>query len=98
MRKFLIAIFCLLISSTSSSALVEVDITRGNLDPLPIAVSPLYVEPGSKSIKQGFWGEGLSRGAVHSFHVPSRIDPISDSTSKYNKGLIKTCIKIIGVM
>jgi len=51
MRKFLIAIFCLLISSTSSSALVEVDITRGNLDPLPIAVSPLYVEPGSEDIK-----------------------------------------------
>jgi len=51
MKKFLIAIFCLLIYSTSSSALVEVDITRGNLDPLPIAVSPLYVEPGSEDIK-----------------------------------------------
>ena len=51
MKKFLIAIFCLLISSTSSLALVEVDITRGNLDPLPIAVSPLYVEPGSEDIK-----------------------------------------------
>ena len=29
------------------SALIEVDITRGNLDPLPIAISPLYLEPGS---------------------------------------------------
>tara|TARA_Y100000590_G_scaffold13293_1_gene16102 strand:- start:21702 stop:23006 length:1305 start_codon:yes stop_codon:yes gene_type:complete len=33
-------------------SLIEIDITRGNLDPLPIAVSPLYVEPGSKDIKQ----------------------------------------------
>ena len=36
-----------------ANALVEVDITRGNLDPLPIAVSPLYVEPGSIDIKDG---------------------------------------------
>ena len=34
-------------------ALVEVDITRGNLEPLPIAVSPLYIEPGSIDVKQG---------------------------------------------
>ena len=33
-------------------ALVEVDITRGNLDPLPIAVSPLYITPGSSDVKQ----------------------------------------------
>ena len=25
-------------------SLIEVDITRGNLDPLPIAVSPLHVD------------------------------------------------------
>ena len=28
----------------ASKALIEVDITRGNLDPLPIAVSPLHVD------------------------------------------------------
>ena len=44
--------FYLSIFSNSAIALVEVDITRGNLDPLPIAVSPLYIEPGSKEIKQ----------------------------------------------
>ena len=43
--------FYLSIFSNSAVALVEVDITRGNLDPLPIAVSPLYVEPGSEDIK-----------------------------------------------
>ena len=29
---------------SKSFALIEVDITRGNLDPLPIAVSPLHVD------------------------------------------------------
>jgi len=53
-KKLILFIFCLFIYNGSSSfALIEVDITRGNLDPLPIAVSPLYVEPGSKDIKQG---------------------------------------------
>ena len=32
-------------------ALIEVDITRGNLDPLPIAVSPLHVDIKSEEIK-----------------------------------------------
>jgi TolB protein len=53
MKKILLIILCLFIFNNPAIALVEVDITRGNLDPLPIAVSPLYVEPGSKDIKQG---------------------------------------------
>ena len=36
-----------------SFALIEIDITRGNLDPLPIAVSPFYHEAGSSNISQG---------------------------------------------
>lgn len=52
MKKLILLISCLFIFSNSSFALVEVDITRGNLDPLPIAVSPLYVEPGSSYVKQ----------------------------------------------
>ena len=52
MRKILIIIFFFSLYTNLSKAAVEVDITRGNLDPLPIAVSPLYVEPGSKAIKQ----------------------------------------------
>jgi len=53
MRKLIIGIIFLFIYNNSSLALVEVDITRGNLDPLPIAVSPLHIESGSKDIKQG---------------------------------------------
>jgi len=53
MKKLILAIFYVFIFNNSAIALVEVDITRGNLEPLPIAVSPLYVEPGSKDIKLG---------------------------------------------
>ena len=42
-RIFLILILCIT-SINSSNALIEIDITRGNLDPLPIAVSPLHVD------------------------------------------------------
>ena len=41
---FLLNIFFL----NKSFALIEVDITRGNLDPLPIAVSPLSIDETSK--------------------------------------------------
>ena len=51
MKKIILSIFCFFILNTAAQALIEVDITRGNLDPLPIAVSPLYVEPGSSEIK-----------------------------------------------
>ncbi len=51
MRKFILVVFYLFIFNVNANGLVEVDITRGNLDPLPIAVSPLYIEPGSIDIK-----------------------------------------------
>ena len=53
MKKLILVILYVFIFNSPSFALVEVDITRGNLDPLPIAISPLYVEPGSQEIKQG---------------------------------------------
>ena len=52
MRKLLLYIFYFFLLSNPTFALIEVDITRGNLNPLPIAVSPFYVEPGSKDIKE----------------------------------------------
>ncbi len=52
MRKTKLYIFVVLfvIIPKTSFGLIEVDITRGNLNPLPIAVSPLFVE--SKSVKE----------------------------------------------
>ena len=49
MNKYFI-LFLILVLPVNSFALIEVDITRGNLNPLPIAVSPLFVE--SNSVKE----------------------------------------------
>ena len=38
----------LFIIPVKALALIEVDITRGNLNPLPIAVSPLSIDMNSK--------------------------------------------------
>ena len=43
--KYILIIF--LINQSNVNALIEVDITRGNLNPLPIAVSSLSIEKGS---------------------------------------------------
>ena len=40
--------------SVKANALIEVDITRGNLNPLPIAVSPLSIDENSKKILKKF--------------------------------------------
>ena len=51
--KKIIAILLFYFSLLSSSnALIKVDITRGNLDPLPIAVSPLHVDNSSENLEK----------------------------------------------
>ena len=47
MLKKIILFFIILIP-VKAFALIEVDITRGNLDPLPLAVSPLSIDESSK--------------------------------------------------
>ena len=47
MFKKILSIFLILIP-THALALIEVDITRGNLNPLPLAVSPLSIDDVSK--------------------------------------------------
>ena len=52
MIKKIISLFLILIP-INSFALIEVDITRGNLNPLPVAVSPLSIDENSrKSFEQ----------------------------------------------
>ena len=41
-------IIILIILPSKAIALIEVDITRGNLNPLPIAVSPLSIDENSR--------------------------------------------------
>ncbi len=51
MKKIILISILYLFSISNLFALIKIDITRGNLDPLPIAVSPLHVEKASESIK-----------------------------------------------
>ena len=51
MKKLILIIICNIFLINKSFALIEVDITRGNLDPLPIAVSPLHVDIKSENYK-----------------------------------------------
>ncbi len=48
MKKLIISLFFIFFFSSKSYSLIEVDITRGNLNPLPIAVSPLFSDKSSR--------------------------------------------------
>ena len=48
-KKIILTIILINLSTIHSKALVEVDITRGNLDPLPIAVSPLSADKATNN-------------------------------------------------
>ena len=47
-KIFNLTFFIILLLITKANSLIEIDITRGNLDPLPIAVSPLFQDDNSK--------------------------------------------------
>ena len=51
MKKIVIIILLKLFYISNAYGLIEVDITRGNLDPLPIAVSPLHVDINQRNLK-----------------------------------------------
>ena len=51
MKNILLLIFLLVVFFAKSSfALIEIDVTRGNLTPLPVAVSPLHEESKSSEV------------------------------------------------
>ena len=89
MKKLILTIFCLFIFNTNAIALVEVDITRGNLDPLPIAVSPLHIESGSKDVKQGEKiikniGEEISKVVEVNFRRSGLFNPLKKESFVQN--------------
>ncbi len=47
-KILLLFVFCLILKPGISYSLVEIDITRGNLDPLPISVSPFFADEITK--------------------------------------------------
>ncbi len=80
--KFIKIIFFILISINNSNALIEVDITRGNLNPLPIAVSPLFQDDKtSKSFQNELnikdIGSEISKVIENNLKVSGLFDPLS---------------------
>jgi len=51
MKKLFYIFIVLFFKFNVAYSLIEVDITRGNLDPLPIAISPLHVDTQSENYK-----------------------------------------------
>jgi TolB protein len=79
MKKLILIIIFNLISISYAYSLIEVDITRGNLDPLPIAVSPLHVDIKSTSvegIKVKNLGEDISRIIENNFKSTGLFNPL----------------------
>ena len=59
-KLYFIFIFIFLLKPGVSYSLVEIDITRGNLDPLPISVSPFFMDKNSiEKIKKNLNIENL---------------------------------------
>ena len=77
--KKLILLIILIFYSTSAKSLIEVDITRGNLDPLPIAVSPLHVDVKSifvEDLKVKNLGEEISKIIEKNFKSTGLFNPL----------------------
>ena len=79
MKKILIILIFNFFLFNKSFALIEVDITRGNLDPLPIAISPLHVDIKSENfqgIKIKELGEDISRIIENNFRATGLFNPL----------------------
>ena len=79
MKKIIFKIFLFFICFTNAYSLIEVDITRGNLNPLPIAVSPLHVEPKSQNyndVKVKEIGEEISKIIENNFRSTGLFNPL----------------------
>ena len=48
LKKIFISLLIVLFFPIKAFSLIEVDITRGNLNPLPLAVSPLSIDEKSR--------------------------------------------------
>ena len=88
--KKLIFLLIVILFSNKSYALVEVDITRGNLDPLPIAVSPLYVEPDSvnfnfENINEKTIGDEISKVIETNLKRSGLFNPIKKESFVQNR-------------
>ena len=79
MKKLFIIFVAYFAFFNTSHGLIEVDITRGNLDPLPIAVSPLHVDTKSenqKDVKVKELGSNISKIIEKNFKNTGLFNPL----------------------
>ena len=81
MNKLLIVLI-FVFSTIKANALIEVDITRGNLNPLPVAVSPLSIDENSrqnfeKLIKQKNVGSEISSVIENNLKTSGLFNPLN---------------------
>ena len=79
MKKLFLSFSIYLLLINSAYSLIEIDITRGNLDPLPIAVSPLHVDiksEESNDIKIKELGEKISTIIENNFRGTGLFNPL----------------------
>ena len=79
MKKIIFILLLSILSWNNAHALITVDITRGNLDPLPIAVSPLHVDTESEKIpsfETSTLGEEISKIIEKNFKSTGLFNPL----------------------
>ena len=79
MKKILLILSLFLFRYKNAYGLITVDITRGNLDPLPIAVSPLHVDPNSEKLsifESAKLGEEISKIVEKNFKSTGLFNPL----------------------
>ena len=80
MKKLFYIFILTLFKLNVAHSLIEVDITRGNLDPLPIAISPLHVDAQSEnyeSIKVKELGDLISSVIEKNFLSTGLFNPLN---------------------
>ena len=79
MKKNFLYLLILFFLTQPAFSLIEVDITRGNLDPLPIAISPLHVDLKSEKVeglKIKDFGVNISKIIEQNFRGTGLFNPL----------------------
>ena len=79
MKKIILILIINFLTFSKLFALIEIDITRGNLDPLPIAISPLHVDIKSENyegIKIKELGNDISKIVENNFRSTGLFNPL----------------------
>ena len=95
MKKILLILLINFLFFKNLEALIEVDITRGNLDPLPIAVSPLHVDIKSENyqdLKVKELGAEIAKIIEKNFRNTGLFNPLKKDMSTTKLYTLISCV------